>query len=226
MILAAAWGCRVRQEERAPRPTAGSSSGWVERHWLRLLAHSLALAPLLVLLLRWLGDDLPINLNRYLMLRSGTIGLVLLVAALACSPLSALLGWRGAVQIRRPLGLYAFAYLCAHLAVYAIADSELDLELIVRDLGERWAMSAGLLSLLLLVPLAVTSTRGWQRRLGQRWKLLHRLIYAAALLGVLHYYWLDRDIKTTPLIYAVVVGALLLVRLPPVRRALARLRQR
>jgi methionine sulfoxide reductase heme-binding subunit len=179
-----------------------------------------------VLLLRWLGDDLPINLNRYLMLRSGTIGLVLLVVALACTPLSMISGWRGVIQIRRPIGLYAFAYLCAHLLVYAVAENELDPQLILRDLGERWAMSVGLLSLLLLVPLAVTSTRGWQRRLGQRWKLLHRLIYVAALLGVLHYYWLDRDIKTLPLIYAAVVGALLVMRLPPVRRALARLRQR
>jgi methionine sulfoxide reductase heme-binding subunit len=216
----------VLQEERVPHPTADSAPGWVERHWHRLLAHLLALAPLLVLLLRWLGDDLPINLNRYLMLRSGTIGLVLLVVALACTPLSMISGWRGVIQIRRPIGLYAFAYLCAHLLVYAVAENELDPQLILRDLGERWAMSVGLLSLLLLVPLAVTSTRGWQRRLGQRWKLLHRLIYVAALLGVLHYYWLDRDIKTLPLIYAAVVGALLVMRLPPVRRALARLRQR
>jgi methionine sulfoxide reductase heme-binding subunit len=206
-----------------PHPRA---QGWLGRNWHRLLAHALPLAPLLLLLARWIGDDLPINLNRYLMLRSGMIGLVLLGAALACTPLSALAGWRGATQIRRPLGLYAFAYLCAHLAVYAVAENELDLELMLRDLGERWSMSVGLLALLLLAPLALTSTRGWQRRLGPRWKSLHRLIYLAAPLGVLHYYWLDRDIKTAPLIAAAVAGALLLLRIPALRRAVARARSR
>ncbi len=191
----------------------------------RLLAHALGFAPLVVLGLRWAGDALPINLNRYLMLRSGTIGLVLLLAALACTPLS-LLGWRGASQLRRPIGLYAFAYMLAHLFVYALAENELDPFLIARDLGERWSMSVGLAALLLLVPLAATSTRGWQRRLGARWKALHRLIYLAAPLAALHYYALDRDIKTTPLIYAAVLAGLLALRLPPVRRQLARARRR
>ena len=78
-------------------------------------------------------------------------------------------------------------------------------------------MSIGLLALLLLIPLALTSTRGWQQRLGKRWKVLHRLVYLAVPLSVLHYYWLERDIVTAPLIAAAIVAALLVLRLPAVR---------
>jgi sulfoxide reductase heme-binding subunit YedZ len=90
-------------------------------------------------------------------------------------------------------------------------------DLIWRDLGERRAMLIGLVAFLLLVPLAITSTRGWQRRLGKRWRTLHRLVYLAIPLSVWHYLWLDRDFITVPLIYAGIVGILLLVRLPLVR---------
>ena len=196
------------------------------RNWHRALAHAAALAPLAVLAARWLRDDLPLNLTRYLMLRSGSIALILLVAALACTPVRTLFGWQRVIQIRRPLGLYAFAYAVAHLLVYAWVENAADLRLIWRDLGERRSMSAGLAGLLLLVPLAATSTAGWQRRLGRRWRALHRLVYPAAALAVLHYYWLERDDVRAPIAYAIALGALLAVRLPPVRRAIARARRR
>ena len=112
-----------------------------------------------------------------------------------------------AIQVRRALGLYAFAFICIHVAVYAVAENGLDVNLIVRDLDERRAMLIGFAGFLLLIPLAVTSTAGWQRRLGKRWRTLHRLVYAAAILSVWHYLWLDRDIITTPLIYAVISAA-------------------
>ena len=99
----------------------------------------------------------------------------------------------------------------------------MDLALIARDLEERQAMSVGLLALLALIPLAATSTRGWQRRLGKRWRTLHRLIYVAVPLSVWHYLWLERDIITLPLVYAAVVGGLLALRLPALRHALRRL---
>lgn len=199
---------------------------WIRKHWHRLLIHILAWAPIAMLAGRWLTESLPINLNRYLLLRSGTIGLILLVASLACTVIALVSGWRAIVQVRRPLGLYGFAYGVGHLLVYAILDNSLDLALISRDLGERWSMSIGLAALLLLLPLAMTSTSGWQKRLGMRWKLLHRLVYLAIPLSVLHYYGLDRDIKTTPLIYAVLVLVLLVVRLPPIRQRLITFRQK
>lgn len=186
---------------------------WLRRNWHRVLVHGVGLA-----LLAWLGAVYVFGLaplpERYVMLHSGTWGLVFLTATLACTPLRRWVFGR-AIQVRRALGLYAFAFICIHLAVYAVAENGLDVNLIVRDLDERRAMLIGFAAFLLLIPLAVTSTAGWQRRLGKRWRTLHRLVYAAAILSVWHYLWLDRDLITTPLIYAAIVGGLLALRLVP-----------
>lgn len=184
---------------------------WLRRNWHRLLAHGAGLGTL-----AWLGVVYAFRLaplpERAVMLRSGALGLVFLIASLACTPLSRW-GWPAAVQVRRALGLYAFAHISLHLAVYAVAENGLDFNLVLRDLDERRAMLIGLAAFALLIPLAVTSTAGWQRRLGRRWRALHRLIYVAAPLSVWHYLWLDRDILTLPILSAVVVGALLGARL-------------
>ena len=199
---------------------------WIKQNWHRVLAHVVGLAPVALFALGYLRDGLAPILNRDLTLRSGSAGLLLLVASLACTPLNTLLGWRQAVHIRRTLGLYGFFYVVVHLLAYAVLDNLLDFELIWRDVGERRSMVIGFAAFLALVPLALTSTRGWQLRLGRNWRALHRLVYLALPLSVLHYLWLDRDFIRVPLIYAVVVGALLLIRLPPLRRAIVRLRTR
>jgi sulfoxide reductase heme-binding subunit YedZ len=199
---------------------------WIKHNWHRVLAHIAALAPLMVWAVGYLRGELAVDPVRFLMLRTGLVGLILLLAALSCTPVNTLFGWRQAIQIRRPLGLYAFTYITFHLLLYAVYDGALDMELIWRDLGERPSMAVGLAGFLALVPLALTSTSGWQRRLGKRWRTLHWLVYLAAPLSVLHFFWLDRDIKDEPLVYAAVVGALLALRLPPVRRTLVRLRHR
>jgi methionine sulfoxide reductase heme-binding subunit len=199
---------------------------WFRRHWHRLLAHVVALAPLVLLVVDGLRDELTVNPNRYLLLRTGSVGLVLLVASLACTPLGVLTGWPRFVEIRRPLVVYGFIYSALHLLIYAALDNGFDPYLIWRDLGERRSMSVGLVALAVLVPLVLTSTAGWQRRLGRGWRTLHRLVYLAVPLTVLHFYWLDRDFKNEPLIYAAIVAGLLALRLPPVRRAIVRTRQR
>jgi sulfoxide reductase heme-binding subunit YedZ len=199
---------------------------YIKHNWHRLLTHTAALGPLVVWAIGYLHSGLSVDPVRFLMLRTGLVGLILLIAALACTPANTLFGWRQAIQIRRPLGLYAFMYITFHLMFYAVYDGALDVELIWRDLGERHSMAIGLLGFLALLPLALTSTDGWKRRLGKHWRTLHWLVYLAAPLSVLHFFWLDRDIKIEPLIYAAVVGALLALRLPPVRRALVRLRYR
>lgn len=186
---------------------------WLRQNWLRIATHLACLLPLLLIAVTYLSGTLAIPI-RYVILRTGTIGLILLVATLACTPVRKLTGWQGAIQIRRTLGLYCFFYLSLHLLAYAVLENELDFDLIWRDLGERRAMTVGLLAFILLVPLAVTSTRGWQRRLGKRWRRLHQLIYPAAILSVWHYLWLDRDIITLPLLYAAIIAGLLLMRLP------------
>ncbi len=205
---------------------AANTTPWLRANWHRLLAHGLALAPLPILALQALAGALPINLERYLMLRSGLVALVLLVAAFAATPLTTLSGRREPLQVRRALGVYAFLYALAHLLVYAWYESGFDLELIWRDLGERRAMTVGLIALVALIPLALTSTDGWQRRLGPRWRALHRLVYLAVPLAVLHYYWLDRDLLTAPIAFGALVALLFVLRLPAIRQSLARARRR
>jgi sulfoxide reductase heme-binding subunit YedZ len=195
---------------------------WLKNNWHRVIAHGAGILPLFILANDYLQED-PL-LNRTWMLRTGTFGLIFLVASFACTPLSHITGWARITQVRRPLGLYGFAYATLHLLVYAFLDSEFSLNLIWRDLQERQAMPVGLVALVLLVPLAITSTRGWQRRLGKRWRTLHRLIYLAMPLVVLHYLWLDRDFIDLPLLYAAIVGLLLVLRLPPIRRAIIQAR--
>lgn len=184
----------------------------------RTIIHLLGLGALLWVFGWYLSGTLAIP-DRYLILRSGTLGLLFLVGSLACTPVRQLLGWSGATQLRRPLGLYGFVFVLLHFGVYALFENELDPYLIWRDLGERRAMLLGIAAMLLLIPLAVTSTRGWQRRLGRRWRTLHWLVYPALILSVWHYLWLDRDFKTVPWIYAVIVGSLLVMRLRWVRRS-------
>lgn len=198
--------------------------GWWQQHWPRLLVHASGIVLLVNLAVVYLLGGLA-NPERVVMLRSGTVGMVLLLLSLACTPLSTLLGWRHVILARRPLGLYAFTFIAIHLVTYALFDSGLDWGIVLRDLGERRAMSIGFISFVLLIPLALTSTQGWQRRLGRRWRALHRLIYLAAPLAVLHVLWLERDFLDVAIAYTVAVAVLLLMRLPPVRQSLARLRR-
>ncbi len=197
----------------------------LKNHWYRILIHILALTPLFWLAIQYATDTLPLNLNRYLITRSGTIGMILVVASLACSPISTISGWAKIIQLRRPLGVYGFLYLLGHLLAYAGLDNAFDMELIWRDIIERRAMSVGLVALLMLAALATTSTLGWQRRLGGTWKTLHRLIYLAIPLGILHYFWLERDDITAPIIFTAIVALLFILRLRPVRQLAIRRRR-
>lgn len=194
--------------------------------WLNIVTHLAGLGPLLALAGAAVIGRLPITIERIVMLWSGTLALTFVVAAFACTPLTTISGSRGWMHIRRALGLYGFGYAVAHVLVYGITDAGLDIELIARDLGERRSMLVGFAALLLLVPLAVTSTNGWQRRLGARWRALHRLVYLALPLSVLHYLWLERDILTAAWIFAGIVALLFALRIPTLRRRLTRLRQR
>lgn len=184
---------------------------WFKRNWQRVVVHGICITTLLVLAHDYFFADLATPI-RYVMLRTGTVGLILLVASFACTPAARIFKWQGAIQIRRALGLYGFLFIAIHLLAYAWGDNEFDVELILRDLDERHAMLIGTISFVLLIPLALTSTRGWQKRLGKRWKILHRLVYLALPLAVLHYLWLDRDYFELPLVYAGVVGILFLLR--------------
>jgi sulfoxide reductase heme-binding subunit YedZ len=196
---------------------------WLRANWHRVLAHGAGWITLIWLAFDYGTQEDIFTFNRTVMLRTGSAGLLLLVASFACTPISRLFNWQRPIQIRRALGLYGFLYTVLHVWNYAVWESGLDWELIARDLEERRAMTVGLLALLTLIPLAATSTRGWQRRLGKRWRRLHRLVYIAIPLRVSPHLSLARAIITVPLIIAGVVGVLLLMRVPIVRQTLRRL---
>lgn len=155
-----------------------------------------------------------------LMRRTGYWALTLLVVTLAVTPIRKITGWNRLIAVRRPLGLLAFLYASLHFLNYIVIDQWFGWEYIFEDILERPLITAGFTAFMLLIPLALTSTKSSIRWLGgKRWQRLHRLIYPAALLGVLHYYWLVKADKTPPLIYAAVVLTLLALRIRnPFRR--------
>ena len=194
--------------------------------WRNILVHISASLPLLLTAYEYFTGTLPIVLDRHLVIRFGAVGLAFIVASFSITPISILTGKTNLKPIRRPLGVYGFCYIVLHLLAYAGLSNYFEWDLILRDLGERRAMSIGLLAFALLIPLALTSTNGWQKRLGRRWKALHRLVYFAVPLSILHYFWLERDIKDWVFIYLAFVLILFMIRYPAIRQALARRQQR
>jgi methionine sulfoxide reductase heme-binding subunit len=145
---------------------------------------------------------------------TGDTVLSCLMLTLAITPLRRLTGWNEIIRVRRLIGLTAFWYACLHLTTYVVFDQDFSLMEITKDIVKHPWVLVGFTAFLCLVPLAVTSTNGWIRRLGgKRWQRLHRLVYVAASAGVLHYLWLVKKDKTFPLIYGVVLLVLLLSRL-------------
>lgn len=152
--------------------------------------------------------------------RLGFWTLTLLTLSLVPTPAKELLGLSWPVRVRRMLGLFTFAYATLHLSWYVGVDQFFDLEVLAKDVAKRKFMAVGFVAWLTLVPLAVTSTDGWVRRLGfTRWKRLHRLVYAVAALGVVHFVWRVKADALRPYVFAAVIGLLLLARLVrPARR--------
>lgn len=183
----------------------------------RLAVWLLAGGPLLWLAWLVAGGRLGPNPVEFLEHYSGDWALRLLLATLALTPLRRWSGRAEVLRVRRLLGLWAFVWICLHFATYLTFDLEWSAALLAEDLVERTYISLGFAAWLLLVPLALTSTRGWQRRLGRRWRSLHRLVYPAALLGALHFLWLVKADVREPLVYLSLLAVLLAARLP--RRA-------
>ena len=159
------------------------------------------------------GSVLGADPGEAVVLHLGEWTLRVLLLTLAVSPLRRRLGWTWLVRLRRSIGLWAFAYLCLHLTAYLGLLAEFDWRLVVEDFTERSYITAGMLALLLLIPLAITSTRGWQRRLGRGWQRLHRLIYLAMGLGLVHLTWLTKDGYGEVVLYGGLFGVLMLERI-------------
>jgi sulfoxide reductase heme-binding subunit YedZ len=178
--------------------------------WLKIPVFILCLAPALLLGWRASRQDLGANPIEFITHATGDWTLRFLAITLAVTPLRRLLGRPDLVRFRRMLGLFAFFYGCLHFMTYLCLDKFFDVAEITKDVWKRPFITAGFVGFVAMAPLAVTSTAGWIRRLGgRRWQLLHRLIYLSAVAGVLHYYWLVKSDIRLPLMYAVIVAALL-----------------
>ncbi|HEX7081108.1 MAG TPA: protein-methionine-sulfoxide reductase heme-binding subunit MsrQ [Gammaproteobacteria bacterium] len=143
----------------------------------------------------------------------GKTGLNLLWITLAVTPVRKLTKLNWLVRLRRMLGLFAFFYLTLHLLTYIGLDRRFDWGSLIVDVTERPYITLGMLGIVLMIPLAVTSTKGWQRRLGRNWTRLHRLVYPIAILGAVHFWWQTKADIREPLVYAVILSLLLGYRL-------------
>ncbi len=198
----------------------------LKSQWLRILIHLGAWTPLLVLIFDVLYRRLGPEPIRAAELRTGYTALVLVVLTLACTPLNTWFGFRDALRHRRTLGLYAFAYAAIHFTIFIGVDYLFDPWLLYDAIFERPYALAGLTAFLILLPLAITSTKGWKRRLGQNWRKLHWGIYFAAPIAVIHFIWSVKLDYREPLIFAAIVAALLMSRLRPIRQLITAIRSR
>lgn len=164
----------------------------------------------------WLGVN-PIEKLTHV---TGMTALVLLLLTLAITPLRRITGWNPIIKLRRPMGLFAFFYALCHFSIWFVFDMVYDVGNMVADIMERKYITVGMAALLVLTPLAVTSTRGWIRRLGKKWAKLHRGVYVATALGVVHFYWLVKADVRLPLLLGAFLVILLIARVPRVSAAL------
>ncbi|MDJ0753720.1 MAG: protein-methionine-sulfoxide reductase heme-binding subunit MsrQ [Ardenticatenaceae bacterium] len=188
---------------------------------LRIITHVGALIPLIWLYIDYYTYNLGADEIRAAILRTGKPALVLLVISLAITPLNTLFGWKILLPLRKPLGLYSFMYVALHLSIFAIIDYGLQLQVVWEEIVLRRYALAGFFAFLILLPLALTSTKWAQRKLGKRWKKLHRWVYLAGLLAVIHYIWLVKQNYQEPLIYAAILISLLALRIPSIKKAVA-----
>jgi sulfoxide reductase heme-binding subunit YedZ len=183
------------------------------RSYLKPVAFILCLIPFGQLLYRAYTNDLGANPIETITRFTGSWSLLILLASLAVTPLRRLTGWNELIRYRRMLGLFAFSYAALHFATYMVLDLYFDFSAIAKDILKRPYITVGFSALMLMIPLAITSNSKMIRRLGKRWQQLHYLVYAIAILGVIHFYWLVKADITRPAQYGLVLALLLGFRL-------------
>jgi sulfoxide reductase heme-binding subunit YedZ len=198
---------------------------------LQIAVHIGAWIPLIWLIWAYNAHRLTVNPIQDATQRTGIYAMLLLVLSLSCTPINTVLGWKEAIKVRRPLGLYAFMYAAIHVLIFSGLGYSFNLAFLYYDLRGKIYIWAGLAAVLILLALAATSYRWAMKRMGKNWKRLHRLVYAAGVLTILHYAWskkgdlfhLRGDIRG-PLTYGLVVLLLLTLRMPLIARGIKRLR--
>jgi sulfoxide reductase heme-binding subunit YedZ len=189
--------------------------------WFPILVHIACLLPIPWLIFNAWQGNLTADPIRASILRTGKIALVLLVLSLACTPLNSIFGFKPALRVRRLLGDYSFMYVCLHFAIIVSLDYGFNFQYITNELFQRPYALVGLVTGLLLIPLAITSFPPWQKRLGKNWKRLHSLVYVIVLLDALHFILSVKQGVTEPYLWMILVLFLLVLRIPPLRRFLS-----
>ncbi|HTS61534.1 MAG TPA: protein-methionine-sulfoxide reductase heme-binding subunit MsrQ [Candidatus Acidoferrales bacterium] len=185
----------------------------LRKKWPKALLFVICLAPCFYLAWRAWNQDLTANPIEYITHFTGDWTLRFLVITLAVTPLRKVVKLPDLIRFRRMLGLFAFFYGTLHFATYLVVDKFFDFHEILADVAKRRYITVGFTGFVLMIPLAATSTAGWIRRLGgKQWQALHRLVYASAMAGVIHYYWLVKSDIRLPLLYGLLVGVLLTFR--------------
>ena len=182
--------------------------------WLKVAVFALCLVPVLLLVWKAFNGGLGANPIEFITHATGDWTLRFLCITLSITPLRKLMRLPELVRFRRMLGLFGFFYGCLHFLTWLVVDKFFDWNEILKDVVKRPYITAGFTGFVLLIPLAVTSTTGWIRRMGgKRWQMLHRLIYVTACAGVVHYYWLVKSDIRLPVFYGAIVAVLLAYRL-------------
>jgi sulfoxide reductase heme-binding subunit YedZ len=179
------------------------------RKLFKPLVFMLALVPAGFLAYRTYTNDLGVNPAETLQLETGGWALKFLVTTLAVTPLRRLTGWNRLIQYRRMLGLFSFFYACLHVLTYIVLDKYFAFGEMIADVAKRPFITAGFVAFVSMVPLAITSTKGWIRRLGRRWQSLHRLIYLSGVAAAIHFVWKVKVAVGEPVYYAVAIALLL-----------------
>jgi sulfoxide reductase heme-binding subunit YedZ len=180
---------------------------------LKTLVFLICLVPFAQLAYGAYAGDLGVNPIEFITRFTGSWSLIILIASLAVTPLRRITGWNDLIKFRRMLGLFAFFYALLHFSTYLVLDHFFDFQAIGKDILKRPYVTAGFIGFVVMIPLAITSTSAMIRRLGKRWQQLHRLVYVAAIAGVIHFYWLVKADISRPAQYGAVLALFLGYRL-------------
>ncbi len=189
-----------------------------KRQLLQAITHILALVPLILAIWYNSTDQLGVDPTNAIILRTGKAAIILLMLSLACTPVNILFGWRWAMTIRKTLGLYTMLYVTLHLLAFLWLDYLFDWEFIWEAVLDQRFVLVGFTAFLLLIPLTITSNKTSIRKLGKKWRTLHRLVYLIGMLAVVHFTWLVKNVYTEPIIFGIILIFLLLVRTPTIKK--------
>ena len=195
---------------------------------LQIAMHIYAWSELVLLIFDFFTGHLSANPIQDLERRTGRHAITLLVLLLLCTPINTLFKWSEPLKRRRALGLYTFMYATIHVIIFADLDYGLAWSRLIKEVVEKPRLIVGMIAFLLLIPLAITSFDIWKKRLGKNWKRLHQVVYFLAPLVVLHYLWSKKGNILSfqgeifkPMIYGLIIGIFLIMRIPPIKKALA-----